>query len=99
MATPGQQLLADIRRAAAGIDPTKVSNTKWLPVDAVVAEALQLPPDDVYTCTISKSGNVGVRFRQSDRAESASVVVAAYNGSSSDLESSIEAAISRHARQ
>src|SRR4051794_20758677 len=99
MATPGQQLLADIRRAASGIDPAKVSNTKWLPVDAVVAEALHLPADDVYTCTISKSGNVGVRFRQSDRAESAHVVVAAYNGPPSDLDSSVEAAIGRHAKQ
>jgi hypothetical protein len=99
MPTPGQQLLADIRRAATGIDPTKVSNTKWLPVDAVVAEALQLPDEDVYTCTISKSGNVGVRFRQSDRAENAPVVVAAYSGLPRDLDPSIEAAVRRHARQ
>jgi hypothetical protein len=99
MATTGQQLLADIRRVAAGIDPARVSNTKWLPVEAVVAEAIQRPEGDFYMCTVSKSGNVPVRFQQSDRAVAAKVVLVAYNGPTNQLDSSIEAAIARHTKQ
>jgi hypothetical protein len=97
--TTGQQLLSDIRRVGAGIDPAKVSNTKWLPIEAVVAEAMQRPDSDFYMCTVSKSGNVPVRFQQSDRAVAAKVVLVAYNGPPSQLDGSIEAAINRHSRQ
>ncbi len=64
---------------AAAVLASKVSNSKWKPVDRLIAEHLGLDPDDVYSATVSKSGNLDVRFGQSPRARRAPIAVAMFD--------------------
>lgn len=64
---------------AGAVDPTRVSNSKWRPVDRLIAEQLGLDAGDVYTTTVSKGGNLDVRFGQSPRARRTAVGVAMFD--------------------
>src|SRR2546425_5475681 len=90
-------LARDVRQVTAGIDPARTSTTKWNPLRDVLAEALHEAPRDIYPTTVSKAGNIPVRFRQSDRA-GAPIVVAVYTGpGSNDLANTINQAKARAA--
>jgi hypothetical protein len=76
---------------AAKVNAEEPSTSKWNGVRDLFAEDLGLDPDEVYVATISKPGNVSVRFGQSEAARSADVLVAMHTGRSSELEGTIEA--------
>ena len=88
-------LATSIRAVAAQIDPTPPSVSKWNPVKDVLADSLGEDPDDFYVTTISKPGNVSVRFGQSEHARSAPFVGAMYTGDRKQLSQCIEAIASR----
>lgn len=89
----GNFSLADeFERRAAPVVPSLTSNTKWEPIDALLAEELGLAEDDVYTSTVSKAGNLSVRAEQSKNA-GASVVVVMWTGKNQrDLDRTVAAA-------
>jgi hypothetical protein len=95
MSAPGSQLMRDIRLVGHSVAPSEVSTTKWRPLADVVAEALRRPPGDVYATTVSKPGNLGVRFVQSEAALMAPIVAVIYTGLPGELNRCIEAAIRR----
>jgi hypothetical protein len=75
----GAAFAAEFMRRADAVNPSLTSNTKWEPLDKLVAEALGRDDEDVYTATISKAGNLSVRTEQSKTA-GASVIVAMWTG-------------------
>jgi hypothetical protein len=76
---------------AAKVNAEEPSTSKWNGVRNLFAEDLGIDPDDVYVATISKPGNVSVRFGQSAAARSADVLIAMHTGRSSELEGTVEA--------
>jgi hypothetical protein len=87
-------LAKEFSRRADKVDPSLTSNTKWEPIDKLVAEALGLEDEDVYTATVSKAGNLSVRTTQSKTA-GASVIVVMWTGETqgrSDFDRTVEAA-------
>lgn len=72
-------LAAEFMARADRVNPSLRSNTKWEPIDKLVAEALGLDDEDVYTATVSKAGNLSVRTSQSKSA-GASVIVVMWTG-------------------
>ena len=93
MSPQHSSLASDVAATAAPIDPTKVSISKWRPVEGVLAEALHLDPEDVYGATISKPGNLSVRVGQSPRGRAAPVVLLMYTGDGDELEQCVAAAV------
>jgi hypothetical protein len=84
-------LANDFARAAAPVNPSLTSTTKWRPATRLVAEALHLADDDVYGATVSKAGNLSVRGVQSKGAV-ARVLVAFWTGKSeADFDSTVTA--------
>ena len=72
-------LAKEFSKRADKVDPSLTSNTKWEPIDKLIAEALGLDDEEVYTATVSKAGNLSVRTTQSKTA-GASVIVAMWTG-------------------
>lgn len=85
------QFARHLAAKAAKVNPEAPSTSKWNGVRDLLAEDLGLDPDEIYVTTISKTGNVSVRFGQSEAARSADVLVAMHTGRSSELEGTIEA--------
>jgi hypothetical protein len=86
-------LAKEFSRRADKVDPSLTSNTKWEPIDKLVAEALGLEDEDVYTATVSKAGNLSVRTTQSKTA-GVSVIVVMWTGETqgrSDFDRTVEA--------
>lgn len=92
---PMHPLAKDLNDAATAVDSTKQSNTKWAPVELLLAEALSEPEDEVYAATLSKAGNVAVRFNQSPKARAAGVVLGMFTGGSADLSRTVDTAAGR----
>ncbi len=85
-------LANDFAHAAAPVNPSLTSTTKWRPATRLVAEALHLDDDDVYGSTVSKAGNLSVRGEQSKGAV-ARVLVAFWTGKSeADFDRTVTAA-------
>jgi hypothetical protein len=76
---------------AARVDPSATSTTKWRGVRDLVAEGVRLDPGDVYVATISKPGNVRVRFLQSVVANAGSLLLAMHTDSPANLTATIRA--------
>jgi hypothetical protein len=72
-------LAKEFSKRADKVDPSLTSNTKWEPIDKLIAEALGLDDEDVYAATVSKAGNLSVRTTQSKTA-GASVIVVMWTG-------------------
>jgi hypothetical protein len=72
-------LAEEFANRADPVNPALTSNTKWEPVDKLLAEALGRDDTDVYTATVSKAGNLSVRTAQSKTA-GASVIVVMWTG-------------------
>lgn len=90
-------LAVDFEDAAAPVDPSRVSVSKWKPVSRAVAEALGLDEDDVYTVTVSKAGNLSVRAEQSQKAGARVLVVMWTGPSANDFDATVSSA-RRHCR-
>lgn len=99
MTTAGFDLAAEIKRVAAEIQASKVSNTKWGPIEDLIAEATHVAEDDVYAATVSKPGNLSVRMNQSDLALDADVFVAMYTGADDEMERCVTSAVKRCRKQ
>ena len=85
-------LANDFAHAAAPVNPSLTSTTKWRPATRLVAEALHLDDDEVYGSTVSKAGNLSVRGEQSKGAV-ARVLVAFWTGKSeADFDRTVTAA-------
>lgn len=67
---------------AARVNPAAPSVSKWNGVRNLLAEEVGKPPAEFYVSTISKPGNVTVRFDQSDEARNAPVLVGMYTKAS-----------------
>lgn len=87
MAT-ADQLAALVPTADARAQP---STAQKLQIDRFFGELLGLDPRLVYTTTVSKPGNLTVRFTQSNRANAAAVPVALIENSG-DLQAVLDAA-------
>src|SRR5947209_18482004 len=85
------QFASQFAAKAVNVNAEEPSTSKWKGVRDLFAEDLGIDPDDVYVATISKPGNVSVRFGQSEAARSADVLIAMHTGRSSELEGTIEA--------
>jgi hypothetical protein len=85
------QLARQFAAKAAKVNARAPSISKWNGVRDVFAEDLGLDWTQVYVATISKPGNVSVRFGQSEAARTADVLVAMHTGGSSELEGTIDA--------
>lgn len=86
-------LASEFARVAGPVDPTRRSNTKWRPIDALLAEELGIGIDDVYTATLSKAGNLSVRLVQSRRADAGGVAVGMWTGrTEADFDRTVAAA-------
>jgi len=68
-------LAKEFSKRADKVDPSLTSNTKWEPIDRLMAEALGRDDEDVYTATVSKAGNLSVRTTQSKTAGALVIVV------------------------
>jgi hypothetical protein len=79
MSAPSSALATEFDQASGSVVSSLVSVSKWRPVQDLIAEALAVDPGDVYVATVSKAGNLGVRFGQSKRARDASVAIAMYD--------------------
>jgi len=75
---------------ADAVDASAPSTSKWNGVRDLMAEELGRDPDDVYVATISKPGNVTVRFGQSDAGRDSPVLLAMHTDEASALEKTIE---------
>lgn len=88
-------LATKFRDLADRVNPSLTSNTKWEPIDKLMAEALGLDDEDVYAVTVSKAGNLSVRTTQSKTA-GASVVIVMWTGEAQrspyDFDRTVEAA-------
>jgi hypothetical protein len=74
---------------AATADPAAPSVSNWNGVRDLLAEESGFTSKEVYVSTISKPGNITVRFNQSEAARTASLLVAMYTGPS-QLERAVE---------
>jgi hypothetical protein len=89
------KLREHIRAAAAPVDPSAPSVSKWWPVRDLLAEAMGLPPDEIYVATVSKPGNLKVRSEQSQRGTGAKVLGGMYTGRTDQLEQCLRSAKAR----
>jgi hypothetical protein len=87
----GGQFASQFAATAAKVNPEAPSTSKWKGVRNLFAEGVGLHPAEVYVATISKPGNVSVRFGQSEAARSADVLVAMHTGTLPEVEGTIEA--------
>jgi hypothetical protein len=76
---------------AAKVNPSAPSTTNWNGVRDLLAEELGREFEDVYVSTISKPGNVSVRFKQSDAAQEGPVLLAMHTDMAKNLGKTIEA--------
>jgi hypothetical protein len=89
----GAALAAEFMRRADPVNPSSKSNTKWHPVNMLLAEVLGREDEDVYAATVSKAGNLSVRTEQSKTAD-AFVIVVMWTGENqgpNDFDSTITA--------
>src|SRR4051812_40426448 len=87
----GTQFATQFAAKAGRVNAQEPSTSKWNGVRDLFAEDMGLDPDQVYVATVSKPGNVSVRFEQSNAARSADVLVAMHTARSTDLEGTIDA--------
>lgn len=66
---------------AGKVNPSAPSVSNWNGVRDLIAEEAGLDAKELYVSTISKPGNITVRFKQSDRARKAPVLFAMYTKS------------------
>ena len=96
------QFATQFAAKAAKVSTEEPSVSKWRGIRNLFAEDLGIDPDRIYVTTISKPGNVSVRFGQSEAARSADVLVAMHTDRPAELEGTIEAvrrvAAARHGR-
>ncbi len=76
---------------AAKVNPSIPSTTNWNGVRDLLAEELGREDEEVYVSTISKPGNVSVRFKQSDAAQVRQVLLAMHTDEPKNLMKTIEA--------
>lgn len=76
---------------AAKVNPSAPSTTNWNGVRDLLAEELGREPEDVYVSTVSKPGNVSVRFKQSDAAQGRQVLLAMHTDKPKNLGKTIKA--------
>ncbi len=76
---------------ARKVNTSAPSTTKWNGVRDLLAEELGRESEDVYVATISKPGNVSVRFKQSDAAQGGPVLLAMHTDRAKNLAKTIEA--------
>lgn len=76
---------------AGKVNPSAPSTTNWNGVRDLLAEELGREPEDVYVSTISKPGNVSVRFKQSDAAQDGPVLLAMHTDEAKNLARTLEA--------
>ena len=76
---------------AEKVNPSAPSTTNWNGVRDLLAEELGREPEDVYVSTISKPGNVSVRFKQSDAAQGGPVLLAMHTDEAKNLTRTLEA--------
>jgi MoxR-like ATPase len=71
--TTAEKQLVD---AFSGVDPSAPSTTQLRPLDVLFAQQLGYTPEQVYTISVSKSGNLVKQAGQSQRGHQAKVLVA-----------------------
>src|SRR4051794_11150920 len=76
---------------AGKVNPSAPSTTHWNGVRDLLAEELGREAEEVYVSTISKPGNVSVRFKQSDAAQGGPVLLAMHTDKAKNLGKTIEA--------
>jgi len=76
---------------AGKVNPSAPSTTNWNGVRDLLAEELGREPEEVYVSTVSKPGNVSVRFKQSDAAQGGPVLLAMHTDKAKKLGKTIEA--------
>jgi hypothetical protein len=80
--------LLDSRLATVDFSKTSTSKFRDAGVNQLIAEILKVPPQEIYATTVSKEGNLKVRFEQSTAARQAPIGVAVVTESEA-LESSV----------
>lgn len=87
----GETFREQFAAKAAKVDPSLSSTTKWHGVRDLVAEEVGFDSGNVYVATISKPGNVTVRFGQSNAANAGALLLAMHTDKPRALEGTIRA--------
>jgi hypothetical protein len=81
---------AQFAAKAKGVMAGSPSTSHWQGVEGLVTEFLGVDQNIVYASTISKPGNVSVRFDQSKSARRGKYLLGMYTGDLAELEGAVE---------